>query len=415
MRLLYVSSLLPDDRPSSGFEIANRAIIDAYRRNGVKLVFAGFRRSGARPARPGEIDLGEIVLENAVASVFQKGDWLVSAVSRGLPVAAAKLTGLNSRSLAARLGEAGSVDGMILNSIQMPTAFPDLPNGAPSIFIAHNVEHRSAAENALTARSTLTRRLYAREARLVERAERRVCATASVVHTLSEEDRVGLGLEHDPRCIPLAMSVGHQAKPDDGLRTHDVGLIGTWSWAPNRVGLDWFVREVAPLLPSGIKVAIAGRFDGPPPDAQENVAFVGRVESAQDFVTASRVVALATRGGTGVQLKTLETFEEGMPAVATSQALRGIATLPDNVRVADGPAAFAAALVEMVELERSGRLPRADGGSFARAQKATLDGQIAKGLDILDRQALKPMGSTSAHRAKAVRSFPTAAVDGVSR
>ena len=142
--------------------------------------------------------------------------------------------------------------------------------------------------------------------------------------------------------MPLALSIGRDgATADDGKRQHDVGLIGTWSWAPNRVGLDWFLERVVPLLPADVTVAIAGRIDGPPQNMPANVSFVGRVPDAQDFVRGSRVVALATKGGTGVQLKTIETFEEGLPAVATPAALRGIDAVPDNVRVADDPQAFA--------------------------------------------------------------------------
>ena len=46
MHLLFLSSLLPDGRPSTGFEIANHAIAQSYRRQGVRLSFAGFRRPG---------------------------------------------------------------------------------------------------------------------------------------------------------------------------------------------------------------------------------------------------------------------------------------------------------------------------------------------------------------------------------
>ena len=97
---------------------------------------------------------------------------------------------------------------------------------------------------------------------------------------------------------------------------------------------------------------------------------------------ASRVVALATKGGTGVQLKTIETFEEGLPAVATSAALRGIDAVPENVRVADDPQAFAAGLIEQVMADRAGGDLRLDGSRFAERQRAALDAGIARGLGI---------------------------------
>lgn len=385
MHLLFVSSLLPSDAPSTGFEIANRAIIEAYRRQGVRLTFAGFRRrEGASASGPADdgLCLGEIVLENAGASRAQKARWLAGALARGLPVTAAKLAGLSQRALMDRFAEAGPVDGLVLNSLQMPTAYPFLVR-FPSIFIAHNVEHRSAEENARNAGGIATRLLYRREAALLKRAEARLCREAAVVHTLSAEDGVGLGLADDPKCVTLALTVGREQDVHDGHRDHDIGLIGTWSWAPNRVGLDWFLDEVVPRLPPDLTVAIAGRLDGPPPRMPTNVAFLGRVDDAQRFVRGSRVLALATKGGTGVQLKTIEAFEEGMPAVATPQALRGVDALPANVDVADDPAEFASLLVARVAAERAGATIRLDGSAFAAAQQAALDTGIAAGVERL--------------------------------
>ncbi|MCQ8783621.1 glycosyltransferase family 4 protein [Mangrovibrevibacter kandeliae] len=385
MHLLFISSLLPEEAPSTGFEIANRAIIEALRANGVRLSFAGFTRPGAEGGGPDRIDLGTLAIENAAVGPAQKLRWVARAMASDLPVAAAKLAVLSPDALRRRLREAGPVDGYVLNSIQMPTAFPFLVTEKPSIFVAHNVEHHSAAENARNGRSAMERLLYAREARLLEKAEARLCREAVVVHTLSEDDQHQLGLGGNRKCLPLTLSIGRPPREDDGRRDHDVGLIGTWSWAPNRVGLDWFVREVAPLLPGDLRVAVAGRFDGSPPAAPANVSYVGRVPDAQAFVRASRVMALATRGGTGVQLKTIETFEEGMPAVATSSALRGADYVPGNVRVADNPRSFAEALVTLVRAEREGSVGRLDGRAFVRRQEAALQAAVGEGLARFER------------------------------
>jgi glycosyltransferase involved in cell wall biosynthesis len=177
-----------------------------------------------------------------------------------------------------------------------------------------------------------------------------------------------LGLGPEATALLMPLSTGRAPIADDGRREHDIGLIGTWSWAPNRAGLEWFVAKVAPLLPSDITIAIAGSI-GQPPAAPPAVRFVGRVPDAQRFVSASRVMALATSGGTGVQLKTIEALEAGMPAVATRAALRGIeASLPTNVAAADDAKAFADALARSVAAERAGQCPRGDGRAFAAAQ-----------------------------------------------
>ncbi|KQT52357.1 glycosyl transferase [Aureimonas sp. Leaf454] len=393
MHLLFVSSLLPEIEPSSGFELANRAIAAELRRQGVRVSFAGFRVPGSRLPRAGETPLGERIIENASAGRVQKAAWVAEALRAGLPVSAAKLSGLSSAVLRQRIAAAGPVDGYVLNSIQMPTAYPFLVRDKPSIFVSHNVEHRTAAENAEHAASAMSRMLYRREARLLAAAEARVCREAVAIHTLAEEDGRALGLGSDPRHAPLALALGRPRAEPTTRRSHDIGLIGTWSWAPNRVGLDWFLAEVVPLLSPDLSIAIAGRFDGRPPQAPRNVAFLGRVPDAQDFVRSSRVIALATKGGTGVQLKTIETFEEGMPAVATSQALRGVDAPPANVVVADDPEDFAIGLGAMVERDRAGRSLRLDGVAFAEHQHLALSRGIGKGLAVLEAELTRPRRS----------------------
>ena len=382
MHLLAIVSILPDGNPSTGYEIANQAILDAYRRQGVKLTLMGYRRPGA--ALPQDaICLGEFGIENATASGFQKAAWVATAFRRKLPITAAKVARYSNAELLTKIKTAGKIDGIVFSSIAMAAAYPFLFAEYPTIFVAHNVESRSALENAGNAQSAIDRVLYKREAQLLERAELHAAARARVIHTLAEDDKVGLGLARDERAINLPLVVGREPVADNGRRTHDIGMIGTWSWAPNRIGLDWFLSEVVPLLPLDYEIAVAGRFDGETPKAAGNVRFPGRVESAQAFVHGSRVLALATKAGTGIQLKTLETFEEGMPAVATSRALRGVSHLPGNVRRADRASDFAHALIDLVEKERAGKIGRVDGGAFAAAQKAMLDEAILTGVRSL--------------------------------
>jgi hypothetical protein len=93
------------------------------------------------------------------------------------------------------------------------------------------------------------------------------------------------------------------------------------------------------------------------------------------------VVPLVSRAGTGVQLKTLETFELGLPTVATSHSLRGIAEIPANCTLADDPRAFARALGEKVARARAGDRMLLDGKAFHRRQTESLHRAVALGLD----------------------------------
>jgi hypothetical protein len=162
---------------------------------------------------------------------------------------------------------------------------------------------------------------------------------------------------------------------------YDATLIGTWTWQPNRIGLDWFLEEVTPHLPQDFRVAIAGSMSSGIRSPHPGVTFLGRVSDAIEFVLSGRVVPLISRAGSGVQLKTIETFELGLPSVATSRSLRGIGTLPANCSVAEDPVEFAHALVRA-----AANVGDIDPTRFRRDQGAALDRRLGLGLAALGHQ-----------------------------
>jgi len=384
MHLLFVTSLVPDGEPTTGYEIANAAIIDGLRRAGARVTVLGFTWPGKRPSDPeNTILLGEVDVRTDTAGFTQKLLWLRRAVAAGLTVSSVKLRVISEARLREAIASAGPFDAYVLNGVPLAGAFEHVFRDKPSIFVAHNVEYRSAQENAAAAASLVQKALFAREARLLRGLETRLCDRADFVYTLAEDDGKTFGLP-PARFAALPLVTRREISPRPLLPVaHDLGLIGTWTWAPNRIGLEWFLREVRPLLDSGIGIAVAG---GTPADlrsAWPGIRFAGRVPDATAFVESSAVIPLVSRAGTGVQLKTIETFELGMPSVATSRSVRGIASLPANCVVADEPVAFAAAVSAMIAGVRNGDRQRLDGRAFHASQLQKLDAAIRRGLDSL--------------------------------
>lgn len=383
MHLLFVTSIVPHGAPATGYEIANAAIINALRRAGVRVTVMGYSWPGKAPADPqNTILLGEVDVETAGASAFQKVQWLGRAVAGGHTFSSAKMRVVSEDRIRETIGSVEPFDGYVLNSVQMAGAFPSLFADKPSIYVAHNVEHLSARENAAAAHG-LQKILFAREARLLRELERMLCRRAAFVFTLAEEDTAILSGEGDrDRFAALPLVTREVIEPPPGDRTIecDAALIGTWSWAPNRIGLDWFLDEVTPHLPATFTTRIAGNIPADVRSAHRGIRLVGRVADATAFVRSAAVIPLISRAGTGVQLKTIETFELGLPSVATSRSLRGIAHLPQNCTVCDDSGEFAAALVRIAGERR----PVADGRAFHAGQRAALDAALATGLARLD-------------------------------
>ncbi len=380
MHLVFVTSLVPDGAPTTGYEIANAAIIAALRRAGARVTVLGYTWPGKAPSDPhNTVALGSVDVRTQGAPAIQKMKWLAGAMASGLTVSSVKMRAASERELRAALKRIGPFDAYVLNAVQLAGAYEHLFTDKPSIFVAHNVEFRSALENAAAARDVVQRALFRREARLLRAVEERLCRQARFVFTLAEQDREALGVT-GPRSAALALVTRDEPpRPRSREIAFEAGMIGTWSWEPNRIGLDWFLREVAPRLPAGFRVRIAGHVPAGLGRVPAGVEFVGRVPDASDFVRQAAVVPLIAQAGTGVQLKTIETFELGLPSVATSRSLRGVSYLPSNCTVADDPDAFAAALVERA----AGQAEALDGSAFHAGQIRALDAAIATGLDAL--------------------------------
>ncbi|MGY6710359.1 MAG: glycosyltransferase [Rhizobiaceae bacterium] len=379
MKLLFATSIVPTTSAGSGYEIANQAILDGLRRAGIDVTVLGF----AWPDRPvadpqNTIVLGEIDVRTETAPLPLRLKWLGRAISSGTTFSSSKLLEASPQRLSEALRNHGSFDGVVLNSVQFAGAFEAFFADWPSVYVAHNVEHMSARENA-AALSGYKAALFRREARLLESLEERLCRRARFVFTLSPEDLETLRLDAS-RAAWLPMITRRDAAPPSPRQPlHDAAIIGTWTWQPNLIGLHWFLDEVVPHLPDDFSVRIAGQMPSGISSPHPGVRFVGRVPDATEFLREGRMVPLFSRAGTGVQLKTIETFELGLPAVATSLSLRGVDTRPANCTVSDEPRAFAEA---MLLAARAGT-PDLDGREFHASQRAALDAALAKGLQTL--------------------------------
>lgn len=381
--LVFVTSIVPHGIPTTGYEVANSAVVDGLRRSGAKVTVLGFTWPGVKADAADTVVLGEVEVRTEGAGIRRKIGWVVKSFLTGLTVSSAKLRVIPAQKLREAIGRIGPFDAYVLNGVTLPGAFEDIFKDKPSLFVAHNVEYRSAEENAADARSFIQKFLFAREARILKGLESRLSGTAHFVFTFAEDDGPALGLGPDRfATMPLVTPGGMQAAQPRPAR-YDLALIGTWTWHPNRIGLEWFLREVKPHLPGDISIAIAGNTPADLVSAWSGVNFVGKVPDATEFVESGALVPLISRAGTGVQLKTIETFELGMPSVATTHSVRGIGNIPANCTIADDPRAFAAAIIERIGKARSGDSQRLDGKAFTRSQIEGMDRAVARGLQAL--------------------------------
>lgn len=369
MKLIFISSLVPVALPKSGFDIANRTIVDGLKALDIDVKIVGFLTPGETPAYPDDtIILNELEVTNTKVGKIQKLVWVLRAIANGVPVSVGKMLQASPDEIKNILADLMPYDGLVLNSVQLPGAFSDIFSKDKTYFIAHNVESKSAAKNASDATNILSSFLFKREARLLKQVEQKLCGMSDHVWTLAESDRHDLNVADKSSYLPLVTSMDVPLVPKELEKQYDLGMIGSWSWAANRLGLDWFFDHVLPSLPKDFSIAIAGNIGDIPADLPQNVKFLGRVEDATEFAASCRVIPLISRDGTGVQLKTIETFELGLPCVATKSSVRGIQSIPQNCMIEDEGQGFAKALIALVEQSRSGQSLIVDGQGFHQKQ-----------------------------------------------
>ena len=380
MRLAFVSSLVPERNPRSGFAIANRAVVDGLRALGHEIVPIGTRQSEMDEPLEGSVVLATRNLENARAGRATKLRWAARAFAKGLPFSAAKFGTIGPGELVAALTDA-KVQGLILNSYQMAAAFPALLE-RPFVYLSHNFEARTAAENAAAA-SGVEQAMYRRDARILRRLEASLANRAEHVWSLTEEDRTALEPdEQRSSVLPLLLPTASDL-PEAAHKPFDAVLIGTWSWAANARGLEWLAAEVVPFLPRDMRIAVAGSVPAHIDLSDERIVAMGRVDSADGFLSQGHVVPLVARGGTGVQLKSIEAFQRGLATVATRSSVRGIENVPANCAVAEDPKAFAEALIGAARRGRAGETLRVDPSVWTAMQREGLHAGLARGVASL--------------------------------
>jgi polysaccharide biosynthesis protein PslH len=341
MTIMFATTVLPVDRRTGG-EVASSSFVDAMRAGGHRVAVIGYSRPGTAGTTDGDvISAGTRPIETRGGGA-RPALWLVAAIARNLPYSVAKYRSRRYRRLLRQTMAAKRPDLLVIDHAQMGWLLPvDAPD-TPVVLVAHNVEHDVYAGAGNGDGGAITW-LNRREARLMKALERRVVNGVDRVWALTESDATSLEQlgARSARAFPVPPTIEPADRPADVRR--DVGVLGTWTWDANAIGLRWFIDEVRPLLSRSVNVSVAGtgseRITSGP-----NVAGLGRVDDAGAFLRSCRVVAIPSLAGGGLQIKTLDAIAAAGAVVATPTALRGIDHPPPTVRVAEDPPAFAAAI-----------------------------------------------------------------------
>ncbi|MDH7487057.1 MAG: glycosyltransferase [Anaerolineae bacterium] len=197
----------------------------------------------------------------------------------------------------------------------------------------------------------------------LSRYEAHICRQADRVAAVSEADAEALrrlvpGL--DPAIVPNGVDLdyyGAEVPPLD-LRSPALVFTGKMDFRPNVDAVLWFAEEVLPRIRAArpeVHFVVVGqkphaRLD--PMRQREGVTLTGRVEDVRPYIAGAAVYVVPLRMGGGTRLKLLEAMAMGKAIVATSLGCEGFDVADGReLRMADTPEGFAAAVLELLEDE----------------------------------------------------------------
>jgi len=234
---------------------------------------------------------------------------------------------------------------------------------------AHNVETVIAERTATETRGWVRRLMARLEARGMRHDESRLVRSFDAVVVVSEADRSrmaalapGMRLEVVGNCVDTG-GLTPLPSPPDGPPV--CLFMGSPRYPPNAAAVERFAREILPRVRSAVPdarfIAVGAN---PPADLQRLAAMTpgmemaGYVENVVDaYHRASQVVVPIEVGG-GTRTKILEALALGRPIVSTTVGAEGLpVNHEEHVLIADGPEAFAHAIIRLHrDPELAGRL-----------------------------------------------------------
>ena len=244
----------------------------------------------------------------------------------------------------------------LVPAVNMPARLP-----CPAVLFTHNVEAEIWRRHAETATNKLRKRLYETQWRRMLRFEGRTVARFDRVLAVSEVDRdtlqrlYGDRLEAPVSVVPTGVDTDYFAPASNEPQAKRVVFTGSMDWLPNADAVQFFCREIFPIVREAepdVTFTIVGR--SPTPAVRRlaedrGVEVTGRVEDIRPYLAKSSVYVVPLRIGGGTRLKIFEAMAAGRAVVSTSIGAEGLPVEHGrHLLLADDPGAFARSVIALL-------------------------------------------------------------------
>jgi len=221
----------------------------------------------------------------------------------------------------------------------------------PVVIATHNVESQIWARRASHTANPIAKFFFRTQEWKMRWFERRVLRRAAVATAVTPADVETIrnwGVDC-VRLVPNGVDAESLASAPGAEREDEILFLASLDWFPNVDALDYFTRDIFPLVRearANATLRIVGR--RPADSLQQRMAgiagveFVGEVEDVRPSLERAGVVAVPLRIGGGSRLKILEALAAGKAVVSTSVGAEGLDLEPGtHLLIGDSPREFA--------------------------------------------------------------------------
>lgn len=258
----------------------------------------------------------------------------------------------------AELSRREKFDAVVCDFLSASQNMPDLR--ACTLF-QHNVEAVIWRRNADRAGNAAVRAYFKLQADRMQSYERDICQRVRSVIAVSEQDAALMRHDYGTKRVS-AVATGVDLEyfaPRPSPPVADLVFVGSMDWMPNIDGMQWFVREVYPLIRKqrrACTLAIVGRKPSAEIEslaaADPSIQVTGTVADVRPYLWGSPVSIVPLRVGGGTRLKIYEAMAAKTAVVSTTIGAEGLDIRHgQNILIADSAEDFANASLELLENE----------------------------------------------------------------
>lgn len=246
-----------------------------------------------------------------------------------------------------------------VESFYMAQNLPDAL-AIPVLLCEPSIEYKAWGRFARVAKPFYQRPAVALESLKMRAFEPRAWRAVDCVGVMSDFDRAlvnsvapGVTVVETPNGVDTDFftNQGQARQPNTAL------YMGDYKYFPNTEAVDYFMREMMPLIRAqcpDFTLTLLGK-DAPPAflalsdDPTSGLKVAGLVDDTRPYLGRSAVFVCPQRSGGGTRFKLLESMASGCPVVSTTLGAEGLEAVHErDLLIADTPRAFAESVLRVL-------------------------------------------------------------------